>query len=227
MISIIIPVFNEAKGINHLLDHLRRNSTQFISEIIVVDGGSNDGTCEIVTSRGDSVLHHSAKGRARQMNAGASIATGKILYFLHADSYPPQDFDLHIVKAFEKENRAGCFQMKFDRNHWWLNLMGHFTRINHKACRGGDQSLFVEKELFENIGKFDESFIVYEDNEIVRRLYEQKQFVVIKKWLVTSARLYDRLGVWKTQYLFCQIYYKKWRGATPDELYGHYKSKVS
>ena len=74
----------------------------------------------------------------------------------------------------EQGNLAGCFCMKFDKNHWWLNLMGYFTKFNHKSCRGGDQSLFVEKELFKDIGGFDESYIVYEDNDIIKKTLRER-----------------------------------------------------
>ncbi len=226
MISIVIPVLNEEKGIIKLLDHLNKSAGNFVEEIIVVDGGSTDASCNLIAKRSDVLLIAAEKGRALQMNAGARISKGDILYFLHADSFPPKNFDKAIVEEVKKGNRAGCFIMKFDKNHWWLNLMGHFTKINHKACRGGDQSLFIEKTLFKQIGEFNESFIVYEDNMMIRKLYEMKEFVVIKKWLTTSARLYETLGVWQAQLLFCQIYWKKWRGASPAELYSHYERKV-
>lgn len=227
MISIVIPVFNEETNILKLLEHLRSSSSSHVSEIIVVDGGSTDNTCMLLHEQVNVTLIKSDKGRAKQMNAGAAVAKGKILYFLHADSFPPYNFDLDIVNQIEQDNLAGCFCMKFDKNHWWLNLMGYFTTFNHKACRGGDQSLFVEKALFENIGGFDESFIVYEDNDIIKRLYKNNQFVVIKKWLTTSARRYEEYGVWKVQYVFLQIYWKRFRGASPDELYNYYKSRIS
>ena len=227
MISIVIPVLNEERGIVKLLEHLKNASTGLVLEIIVVDGGSTDGSSEILRSRDDIQYIPSEKGRARQMNVGAKVAKADILYFLHADSFPPEDFDEAIVEEVKKGNRAGCFIMKFDKEHWWLKLMAQLTKINHKACRGGDQSLFIERTLFEEIGGFDESFLVYEDNILIRKLYERKEFTVIKKWLVTSGRLYESLGVWKTQLLFCQIYWKKWCGASPDDLYSYYSRKVN
>ncbi|MDX1544618.1 MAG: TIGR04283 family arsenosugar biosynthesis glycosyltransferase [Christiangramia sp.] len=227
MISIIIPVYNEEKQLPILLRHLENSSSGHISEIIIVDGGSTDDSVEIASNFENTILVDSEKGRAIQMNAGARIAGSPVLYFLHADSFPPENFDRLILEELKKGNKAGCFQMKFDKDHWWLNLMGWLTRLNHISCRGGDQSLFVEKELFEKIGCFNESYKVYEDNEIVKRLYEQKQFTVIKSWLTTSARLYEKLGVWKTQLLFAEIYWKRRFGATAEELYTHYYRRLN
>ncbi len=226
MISVIIPVYNEEKQILSLLSYLRKSSAGKIQEIIVVDGGSNDSTPQILAAEKNIVFIKSAKGRAKQMNAGALIALAPVLYFLHADSYPPENFDSLILKEISKGNKSGCFRMKFDHNHWWLSLMGHLTRINHRFCRGGDQSLFIEKSLFNQINGFNEQFSIYEDNEIIIRLYQKKQFVVIKDWITTSARLYEKMGIWKAQYLHFQIYWKKWRGAGPEELHQHYRSKV-
>lgn len=92
--------------------------------------------------------------------------------------------------------------MRFDKDHWFLNLLGWCTKINHKACRGGDQSLFVERQLFNDTGGFDESFNIYEDNDLIVKLYRKNQFIVLKQWLTTSARRYEEHGVWKVNYLF-------------------------
>ena len=227
MVSIIIPVYNEEEQLPVLLKHLEASSSGQVSDIIVVDGGSTDNTAAIARDHPKVFYIPSEKGRAVQMNTGAKIASSEILYFLHADSLPPENFDSLIVEEVKRGNKAGCFQMRFDKDHWWLNLMGQFTKVNHISCRGGDQSLFVEKDLFNEIGGFDESYKVYEDNEIIKRLYKKKQFKVIKSWITTSARLYERMGVWNTQRLFLEIYWKKRKGATAEELYSHYYKRVN
>lgn len=227
MISIIIPTLNEEAHILHLLNLLGKYSSGFIREIIIVDGESTDETVKLVNEKSKAILITSEKGRAKQMNAGAKIASGEILYFLHADSVPPKDFDLFITDAHKNLNKAGCFRMKFDIDHWLLNLMSWLTIINHKACRGGDQSLFVEKKLFDEIGGFNESYIVYEDNDLIEKLYRKNEFMVIKQWLTTSARRYEEKGIWRMNYLFLRIHLKKWFGAGPEELHSYYRQKLN
>jgi len=259
MISIIIPVLNEVATIGKLLHHITQNaSASNISEIIVVDGGSTDGTLHIIRdfvassdSQQREVLHreagknvldikfqtknftrtnvlliHSEKGRAKQMNLGAKHATEKILYFLHADSFPPKDFDQLIITEVNKGNKAGCFRMQFDSNHCWLQLASWFTQFSWRACRGGDQSQFITKLLFNDIGGYNENYIIYEDNILINELYARKEYTVINKKIKTSARLYRKHGVWRLQYHFWTIYVKKWFGASADELFAYYKKYV-
>lgn len=245
MISIVIPVLNEAEGIEELLNHLVDCADlNNISEVIVVDGGSTDGTVSIVTnymsgraqSRPQNLstaleetvkVIDSKKGRAKQMNTGAKASTGSILYFLHADSFPPPNYDRYIIEEIKKGNNAGCFRLKFDNNHWWLRLASWLTQFSWRACRGGDQSQFITKALFNEIGGFDESYIIYEDNILINELYKRNEFVVINKKIKTSARLYERHGVWKLQYHFWTIYVKKWFGASADDLLAYYKKHIA
>ncbi len=236
MISIIIPVLNEADGIVSQLDYLLASSnSNHISEIIIVDGGSEDATVDLVakfiaqniSATTNLLLLSSERGRAKQMNKGVKKATGSVLYFLHADSFPPKGFDDFILEQVAQGNRAGCFQMKFDSNHWWLRLAGWLTRFRWRACRGGDQSQYITKELFEEIGGFDESYTIYEDNILINELYRRNEFVVIRKSLTTSCRLYKKKGVWRLQYHFWAIYVKKFFGADADELYRYYKKNIA
>ncbi|MBX2827087.1 MAG: TIGR04283 family arsenosugar biosynthesis glycosyltransferase [Flavobacteriaceae bacterium] len=235
MISIVIPVLNEAEGIQDQLSYLlTAGAPQNIAEVIIVDGGSTDATIEIVSNVMEKKsipfpfhLLTSEKGRAKQMNVGSKQATGTILYFLHADSYPPMNFDTFIMEQVAQGNRAGCFQLKFDSNHWWLRLAGWLTRFRWRACRGGDQSQYITKELFEEIGGFDERYTIYEDNILINELYRRKEFVVIRNELTTSCRLYRKKGIWRLQYHFWAIYVKKFFGADADELYRYYKKNIA
>jgi rSAM/selenodomain-associated transferase 2 len=231
-ISIIIPILNEANSIFLLLQHLIDNSSRDnISEIIVVDGGSKDGSIKLVSEfsllNNKVVLISSERGRAKQMNLGQQKASGNILYFLHADSFPPSDFDLLIINEVKEGNLAGCFKMKFNHQHWWLRLASWLTTLQWRACRGGDQSQFITKDLFNEIGGYNEKFIIYEDNILINELYKKDQFKVIQKWIVTSARLYERKGIWNLQYHFWAIYVKRWLGASAEDIYRYYNKHIA
>lgn len=227
-ISIIIPVLNEEGTIGKLLPHILVNSSSNnIAEIIVVDGGSTDNTKAIVAGFSNVSLLNSEKGRAKQMNIGAKHASGNILYFLHADSFPPKHFDRYIISEVNKGHLAGCFRLKFDSTHWWLRLASWLTQFKWRACRGGDQSQFITKQLFEDIGGYNESYIIYEDNMLINELYARNQFVVINKKIKTSHRLYRKHGIWKLQYHFWAIYIKKWFGASAEELHRYYLKNIA
>ena len=227
-ISIIIPILNEAETIKKLLFHLIDHaSLENISELIVVDGGSTDGSQDIIKSLDLNIkLLNAPKGRAKQMNAGAKEAKGSILYFLHADSFPPNRYDQLIINEVKHGNNAGCFRLKFDSNHWWLRLASWLTQFKWRACRGGDQSQFITRDLYNEIGGYDENYTIYEDNILINELYARKEFVVINKKIETSARLYRKHGIWKLQYHFWTIYVKKWFGASADDLLAYYKKHI-
>ncbi len=225
-ISIIIPVLNEENCIGDLLKYLNKHATPNILEILVVDGGSTDKTVQIASEHGAIVLH-SDKGRAKQMNFGAQHAKGSIYYFLHGDTYPPDKFDIAIVKAVENNIPTGCFQMKFDSNNLSLYLLGWLTKINHPICRGGDQSLFITSDLYGNSGGFNEAYIIYEDNEYISRLYKIAPFKILPLKVLTSARRFEHIGILRLQYHFGVLHLKSFFGATPQELYNYYDKKIS
>lgn len=233
MISIIIPVLNEARNIENLLVHISDiASEKNIAELIVVDGGSQDDTKQLITdfaknSSIEVMLIDSEKSRARQMNAGVKFATGNILYFLHADSYPPKDFDKSIISEVAKGNEAGCFRMKFDNNHSLLKFSEWFTRFNVKLFRGGDQSLFVTRSIFDELEGFNEDYFVYEDCEFINRLYNKFNFTIIPNHVITSSRKYEQVGTWKLQYHFAVIHVKNTLGASPENLHQYYRRHIN
>lgn len=231
-ISIIIPILNEEKNIISLLEHLEQNSSKNNDfELLIVDGGSTDGSIikieNYVKNHHHIALISSERGRAKQMNRGRLQANGAILYFLHADSYPPKNFDQYLIDEVKKGNLAGCFKMKFNHPHWWLKLASWFTQFNWIACRGGDQSQYITATLFDEIGGFNEDYIIYEDQILIKELYKRNQFTVIQKWICTSARLYERKGIWNLQYHFWAIYIKKWLGADATTLYRYYSRHIA
>lgn len=238
-ISIIIPTYNEAPRIVKLIKYLLVHSSDYnVSEILIVDGGSTDQTVfevsEFIKTTQSSLdvnstqvtLLNSEKGRAKQMNTGAKASVGDILYFLHADCFPPKYYDQYLIDMVKKGYNSGCFRMKFDSKHWWLRLAGWLTQFNWRLCRGGDQSLFVTKELFDTVGGYDEQFLIYEDNDLISKLYKLGKFKVIQQWISSSARNYQKHGVWKLQYHYWAIHLKKRLGAKPEELYVYYKKTI-
>tara|TARA_R110000868_G_scaffold125037_4_gene330419 strand:- start:10349 stop:11050 length:702 start_codon:yes stop_codon:yes gene_type:complete len=226
-ISIIIPVLNEAKCIAGMLSYLKDNSNNNnILEIIIVDGGSTDDTINIALSYGVSVIS-SPKGRAKQLNNGAKHAKGKILYFLHADTFPPKNFDESIIDTVNKGNNVGCFQMKFDSNSRFLSFFAWFSRVNHTLCRGGDQTLFITKDFFVKTNGYNENYTIYEDNEFIGRVYKMTHFKILPFHVKTSARRYEERGEIILQYHFGIIHLKNYLGAGPEKLYDYYKRKIA
>ncbi|MDO1512350.1 TIGR04283 family arsenosugar biosynthesis glycosyltransferase [Maribacter confluentis] len=226
-ISIIIPVLNEADYIAKVLLCIKQNAcTNHIKEILVVDGGSTDATPSIAKAHGAKLLY-GKKGRAAQMNLGAKEASGAILYFLHVDSLPPKDFDRSIANAVKEGKMAGCFQMRFNSNSRFLKFFAWCTQINHQICRGGDQSLFVDKNLFFDCKGFNEQYTIYEDNEFIQRLYKRVPFTILPSTVTTSARRYAEKGMISLQWHFGVIHLKYYLGARPNELYAYYQKYIA
>ena len=101
------------------------------------------------------------------------------------------------------------------------------TKFSWRSCRGGDQSQFITKTLFNEIGGYDEAYTIYEDNILINELYKRNEFVVINEKIKTSARLYEKHGVWKVQYHFWAIYVKRWFGASAEELFAYYSKHLN
>lgn len=226
-ISIIIPVLNEEKCIAKIIGFLKENSNpKNIKEILVIDGGSSDATVRIASQLGAQVIQ-APKGRSKQLNSGVKNARGKILYFLHVDTLPPHNFDTSILNAIQTGNEAGCFRMKFDSSSRFLAFFAWFTKLNFRVCRGGDQSLFITKTLFQKTGGFNENYMVYEDNEFTDRLYNIVDFNILPRHVITSARRYEERGEVALQYHYGVIHLKNYLGAGPEQLLEYYKQKIA
>lgn len=223
MITVIIPTYNEAGNIGILLRYLNENGKKGISEIIVSDGGSTDETVYVAEKEGAKIVQPNKKGRAAQMNHAAAEATAPVLYFLHADTFPPKDFAKQILAAYDKGYKSGCFRLQFDYRHWFLQAHSWFTRFDVNYFRFGDQSLFVSKEIFQQIGGFNEKLIVMEDQEIISRLRKRTNFRVMNDSVITSARKYRENGIYKTQAVYYLVYFLYKTGFSQQRLVNTYR----
>lgn len=226
-ISVVIPVLNEENTLGKLLSELKNRSGSGLCEVIVVDGGSTDGTRKIAEVAGADVIESEKKGRAAQMNAGAAHARADILYFLHADTIPPFGFDSYILKAVSNGYDAGCFSLCFDDPHPGLRFYSWFTRYRSTLIRFGDQSLFVKAKIFKAVNGFDESLIVMEDQQIVREIKRVARFRVINEPVLTSARRYKKNGIYKLQGIFFLIWAGYYLGFSQQVLTDIYQRHIN
>ncbi len=192
-ISIIIPVLNEATLIAPFLGHLRERAPG--AEIIVVDGGSSDGTVSIAEGLADRVLI-TKPGRALQMNAGANIARGDILWFLHVDAEVPLSCLEEIADALtDPRVVGGFFRIRLPRSGWVYRLTDVFAHyaglILRMRC--GDHGLFCRRPIFEKIGGFPEVPLM-EDVEFHRKLRQEGCLICIPRRITVSPRRYEQIG---------------------------------
>jgi len=225
IISIIMPTCNEEAIIASSIQNLLAMTAKSERVEIIVSDASTDGTPEIL-SRFPVTLCHGAKGRATQMNCGARLAGGEILYFLHADTQPPETFVEDIRSAAVAGNKAGCFRMSFDDKHPLMNLFGWFTQFPFLICRGGDQSLFIDKGLFLRIGGFDDSMLIMEDYDIITRIERLEPFHILDAEVTTSARKYLRNGIIPLQMSFGTIHLMYALGFDQRDIVRYYRDNI-
>ena len=190
-LSVIIPTYNEVANIGRLVAGLRQFAPPGTVEILVVDAHSPDGTAEAARRAGATVLPAPQPGRAAQLNHGARQASGEVLYFVHADVSIHPDYVADIRAAVAQGRPCGCYRFQFDSEKPLLKINSYGTRFEGIMSRGGDQTLFVTRALFEQVGGFDERFVIMEDFDIIRRLRRVARFVVLPKNVRVSARKYD------------------------------------
>lgn len=226
-ISVIIPVKNEASVITNVLQHVKKSASKpDFGEIILVDGNSTDQTVFLAQKEDVNIILAQIPGRASQMNEGAKKAQYEILYFLHADCFPPQNWDLLILNAISNQSKAGCFRLQFDDSHPLLRVYAWFTKFDFRFVRYGDQSLFVTKALFDKVNGFKNDHIVMEDNELVYRLKEFTTFKLLPNTVQTSARKYRSNGIIRLQCIFGLIYYGYQLGVSQSVLVDLYKRLI-
>ena len=191
-LSVIIPALNEADNLRLLIPYLRSHGGTALSEIIVADGGSTDDTVEIAQAAGAVVLQSPVRSRACQMNLGARHARAEILYFVHADATPPVTFVKDIKKHCVEEGiPIGCYRFQFRSNRLLLRLNSYMTRFDRMMCRGGDQTLYITRALFEELGGYKKDHVVMEDYDLLIRARKAHRFVIMDGDVLVSARKYD------------------------------------
>ena len=220
-ISVIIPALNEARGILSCLNSVKTQPGEF--ELIVADGGSVDGTIEVV--RPHAKVIHSQQGRAVQMNSGARQATGDVLLFLHADScLPPRAFPLLERTLADPRIAGGTFMLRFNSPRLLLRLIAFFTRFEFRYLHYGDQGIFVRRSVFEQLNGFTEITFM-EDVDFLRRLYRTGRVTLLKQPITTSARRFLERGVLRQQLMNIILVIFYLLGARPQtlkKLYGKY-----
>lgn len=225
-ISIIIPTLNENKFIGRLLSYLQ-SCSKVENQIIVSDGGSTDDTMSIASAEGATVVRCNKKGRAAQMNYGASFATQSILYFVHADCLPPENFYTRILESVEKDFTLGRFQTKFDSPSTLLKINAFFTRFDWFICTGGDQTLFFKKEVFDKINGFNDGLLLMEDYDIVKRAREKYRYAIMKEKVLVSARKYNHNSWIKVQQAHRKIIKMYKQGVNQDVLVKEYNQLLN
>ena len=221
-ISIIIPVLNEAMSIVAVLEALaplRARGT----EIIVVDGGSGDDTAGLTKSHADFVIA-SARGRARQMNAGGAIARGDILLFLHADTRLSDDADRLVRDGLAKSGRAwGRFDVAIDGTHPLFRIIATSMNLRSRltGIATGDQAMFVTRAAFDSIGGFPEIALM-EDITLARHLKRVSRPLCLTARVTTSGRRWQKRGVLSTIMLMWRLRLAYFFGTPPEQLARRY-----
>lgn len=191
MISIIIPVLNEAHQLPTTLANLQGNAL----EIIVVDGGSQDNSAQVAKNSGARLIT-SPPGRARQMNMGASQATGDILIFLHGDTILPPDFAPLVQQTLgQPQVAAGAFSLQLQGCWWGLKLISRGANIRSRFFKlpYGDQAIFLRATTFHQAGGFPEQAIM-EDFCLIRRLARLGNIVTLPQEVISSGRRWQQRG---------------------------------
>ena len=222
-VSIIIPTLNEAE---HILDTLKdlEDLRRAGHEVIVVDGGSTDDTMKLVAAYADKLIS-SPKGRARQMNAGAEVANGELLWFLHADTRVPGEVVKVLWQLSTSETEWGRFNVHLSGKALLLRLVE--AMMNLRSCvtgiATGDQGIFVNTELFNTVGRYPDIPLM-EDIALSKALKQVSRPVCLKQTLITSSRRWEEQGILRTIFLMWRLRFAYFLGASPEDLARRYYS---
>jgi len=197
-ISVIVPFLDEALALPATLLHLERERVAYGDvEIIAVDGGSTDASRNVLARHRTIRVISAQRGRARQMNAGAALASGDVLLFLHADTWLPKGALPAIACAAQSPGFAyGGFHHRFSGDDWRLRLISalHNYRCRKTSTFYGDQALFVRRSVFVAVSGFPDTSI--EDIAISQRLKGLARPVFLPPAVITSSRKFERMGIW-------------------------------
>ncbi|HJO04928.1 MAG TPA: TIGR04283 family arsenosugar biosynthesis glycosyltransferase [Acidobacteriota bacterium] len=197
-LSVIVPVWNEESTLPALLGELRKQCDGVDCELVFVDGGSTDGTEQLLRDSGATWVV-SDRGRGVQMNAGAAATGAEVLLFLHADTRLPPGWKLVVAEAIAGGHIGGFFRVRLDSPRLILRVVGHLITLRSRATgiSTGDQGLFVTRQIFESAGGYAH-LPLFEDVELTRRLRRFGRLAAVDSTVVTSARRWDQLGPWRT-----------------------------
>ncbi len=222
MLSIVVPMLDEAAGIVAMLRALQPLRAMG-HEVIVVDGGSQDGSPALAAPLADAVAA-SARGRALQMNTGAALARGQTLLFLHADTTLPPDAARAIARALQQGARWGRFDVQIVGRSRSLRVVGALMNLRSRlsGIATGDQAVFVQAALFRRLGGFPLQPLM-EDVELSRRLKAESSPACLREQVLTSGRRWEARGVWRTIWLMWTLRWRYWRGTAPEVLAREYR----
>ncbi len=216
-LSIIIPVLDEAATISARLAALQA-LRQRGAELIVVDGGSRDGTGDLARAAVDRFLV-TVRGRATQMNAGAGTSQGGVLLFLHADTTLPAQADALIQRAVARGALWGRFDVTIDGRHRLLRVVERMMNLRSRltGITTGDQAIFVRQDVFARAGGFPELPLM-EDIALSRRLLRLARPACLRARVLTSGRRWEKNGVVRTILLMWSLRLRYFLGADPARL---------
>jgi rSAM/selenodomain-associated transferase 2 len=225
-ISIIIPTYNEEEHIGPLVAHLWLNSRGQVREIVVIDGGSQDNTLHLAAQAGAQAYLCPRKGRAAQMNFGASLVQGAILYFVHADSMPPASYVQDILEAIQAGYPLGCFRFRFNSDKLLLKINSYCTRFDRIMCRGGDQTLFLLRTLYDELEGYKDDYLIMEEYDLILRARKKYPFRIIPKDVMVSARKYDHNGYFRVNLANLTVFMMFFAGFPQLKMVNTYKRMI-
>lgn len=222
-LSIVVPVFNEADELPRLFRSLLPLVRQGW-EVVIADGGSEDGSANIAAIAGFTVVQ-SNRGRAQQMNAGASHASGDVLLFLHADTQLPEGASMLIAQAISGGASVwGRFDVCIAGHPFMLRVVSFFMNLRSRltGIATGDQAIFVTRAGFDAVHGFPDQPLM-EDIGISRRLRAISRPACIGRCVTTSGRRWETRGVWRTILLMWRLRWDYWRGVPVQQLAKAYR----